>query len=179
MEEFMTHKLGLSGLYDTRILDIQEDRRLKVDQTNDFHTYDTNKNQKRFSKENLTSQALVAKIRNRREKRKSKNRGGGEGKGRAGERDLANSDWECDKDSERSTCGYCFFVGECLISRQSKKQPTAGISSSEATQKHIKVIYVPTSENVANIFTKALSRERPHRLYCKLLNLTTFRRGDC
>ncbi|KAH7424153.1 hypothetical protein KP509_12G092900 [Ceratopteris richardii] len=149
---------------------------------------------------------------------------------------FSDSDWEGDRNTRRSTSGFCFYLGDCLISWLSKRQPTIATSSCEAesraaftatlelvwlqkifsyldvrvhkpiqifsdsesaiaiannlvhhartkhieihyhyireqlAKKHIELVYVPSSENVADIFTKALTRDN-HEKMCRLLKL--------
>ncbi|KAH7351937.1 hypothetical protein KP509_19G021300 [Ceratopteris richardii] len=148
---------------------------------------------------------------------------------------FSDSDWAGDRDTRRSTSGFCLYLGVCLISWLSKRQPTIATSSCEAeyratftatlesvwlqkifsyldvrvepiqifsdsqsaiaiaknpvhhartkhievhyhyireqiAKKHIELVYVPSSENVADIFTKALTRDS-HEKICMLLKL--------
>lgn len=45
---------------------------------------------------------------------------------------FAYADWGGCPDSRKSISGYCFFLGESLVSWKSKKQQTVARSSSEA-----------------------------------------------
>ena len=45
---------------------------------------------------------------------------------------YSDADWEGDPTDRRSTIGYCFLLGDFLISRRSKKQTAVVSSSTEA-----------------------------------------------
>ena len=45
---------------------------------------------------------------------------------------YCDADWAGDLNDRKSTTGYCTFINDNLIDRQSKKQPTVALSSTEA-----------------------------------------------
>ncbi|GJV16446.1 retrovirus-related pol polyprotein from transposon TNT 1-94 [Tanacetum coccineum] len=67
---------------------------------------------------------------------------------------FADADHAGCQDTRRSTSGNMQFLGDRLVSWSSKRQKSATISSTEA--KYIAI----TKYQLANIFTKALARER-------------------
>ncbi|GJZ07954.1 hypothetical protein Tco_0542237 [Tanacetum coccineum] len=101
---------------------------------------------------------------------------------------FADADHVGCQDTHRSTSGSMQFLGDRLVSWSSKRQKSAAISSTEAEyiamSKHIDIrfhfikehvengvielYFVNTEYQLANIFTKALARERIKFLINKL-----------
>ncbi|KAL0401015.1 UNVERIFIED_CONTAM: Copia protein [Sesamum latifolium] len=85
---------------------------------------------------------------------------------------YCDSDWAGDIDSRKSTTGFVYFMGSSAFTWNSKKQPIVTLSTCEAESKHIdtkyhfirdciskkevKLEYVKSQDQIADIFTKAL-----------------------
>nr|GEZ31509.1 hypothetical protein [Tanacetum cinerariifolium] len=88
---------------------------------------------------------------------------------------FADADHAGFQDTRCSTSGSVQFMGESLISWSSKRQKSAAISSTEAeyitlSVKNgvIKLYFVNTEYQLADLFTKALGRDRIEFLINKL-----------
>ncbi|GKD62208.1 hypothetical protein Tco_1299717 [Tanacetum coccineum] len=74
------------------------------------------------------------------------------------------------QDTRRSTSGIAQLLGDKLVSWSSKKQKCTAISSTEGASKNgvVELYFVRTEYQLADIFTKALPRERFNFLIEKL-----------
>ncbi|XP_028122713.1 uncharacterized protein LOC114319850 [Camellia sinensis] len=82
---------------------------------------------------------------------------------------FSDSNWAGDHLDRRSTSGYCIYLGSNLISWSAKKQSTISRSSTEVAAKKVVLKYVPSVDQIADIFTKPLSSSRFQFLKTKLL----------
>ncbi|XP_059066927.1 disease resistance protein Roq1-like [Cryptomeria japonica] len=65
---------------------------------------------------------------------------------------FTDSDWAGCLDDRKSTSGAAFFLGDCLVAWHSKKQDCV-------LANEFQLLFVPSQAQVADIFTKALSKE--------------------
>ncbi|KAF2323504.1 hypothetical protein GH714_035829 [Hevea brasiliensis] len=94
---------------------------------------------------------------------------------------FSYANWGGDKADHKSTLAYAVFHGSNLISWCSKKQKTVArsntdseyrafaLATSEVRQKHLLVSYIPTADQLADVLTKPLSKQRFLHLKDKLL----------
>ncbi|GJY10459.1 hypothetical protein Tco_0378644 [Tanacetum coccineum] len=74
---------------------------------------------------------------------------------------LIDADHAGCQDTRRSTSGSVQFLGDRLVSWSSKKQKSTAISSTEQVENGVVELYFVSREyQLADIFTKALARER-------------------
>ncbi|XP_059070444.1 uncharacterized mitochondrial protein AtMg00810-like [Cryptomeria japonica] len=84
---------------------------------------------------------------------------------------FTDSDWAGCLDDRKSTSGAAFFLGDCLVAWHSKKQDCVTLSTAESEYiaatvlaNEFQLVFVPSQAQVADIFTKALSKDTFERL---------------
>ncbi|PKU70162.1 Retrovirus-related Pol polyprotein from transposon TNT 1-94 [Dendrobium catenatum] len=79
---------------------------------------------------------------------------------------FSDADWAGDKDTRRSTTGYCTFLGHTLVSWSVKKQHTVARSSTEAEYKAIATALTDIIWLRRLLLNFNISLTRPTTLYC-------------
>jgi hypothetical protein len=79
---------------------------------------------------------------------------------------FADADWANCVDSRRSTSGYCFFLGNSLISWRAKKQNTVSRSSSEAEYRSLSFAACELQWLIYLLQDLHIVCEKPAALYC-------------
>ncbi|KAI0524508.1 hypothetical protein KFK09_003879 [Dendrobium nobile] len=79
---------------------------------------------------------------------------------------FSDADWAGDKNTRRSTSGYCTFLGNTLISWSVKKQPTVARSSTEAEYRSIAAALTDIIWLRRLLLDFNISLSSPTKLYC-------------
>ncbi|XP_059068330.1 uncharacterized mitochondrial protein AtMg00810-like [Cryptomeria japonica] len=91
---------------------------------------------------------------------------------------FTDSDWAGCLDDRKSTSGAAFFLGDCLVAWHSKKKDCVTLSTAESEYivlaNEFQLVFVPSQAQVADIFTKALSKDTFERLRDRFKGYTGF-----
>ncbi|XP_070017835.1 uncharacterized mitochondrial protein AtMg00810-like [Nicotiana sylvestris] len=79
---------------------------------------------------------------------------------------YCGSDWASCADNRRSATGFCVFLGDCLVSRKSKKQLVISLSSAEAEYMAMSKATIEVTWLSKLFYDFGLPSSSPHPLYC-------------
>ncbi|CAL0318024.1 unnamed protein product [Lupinus luteus] len=79
---------------------------------------------------------------------------------------YSDSDWAACMDTRRSVSGWCFFLGEALISWKSKKRKTVSKSSSEAEYRALAMASCEAQWLLSLLMDLCISHPQPVIIFC-------------